>query len=147
MYESLVGIIVPNAVTATRESTIEQSPIQNIFCKCPENFLRDILQHQEFFLHYGKIFPTKNTPTRYSLMKNVFKISHNLNISSIAPRNNKIKRRELRVRQNIVKGHSKQAFCVLIIITCNYLIMVVFSSEFFLLIVVSAYQIQRDLNT
>ena len=145
MSESLVGIIVPNAVTATRESTIEQSPIQNIFCKCPENFLRDILQHQEFFLHYGKIFPTKNTPTRYSLMKNVLKIS-NLNITSIAPRNNKIKRRELRVRQNIVKGHSKQAFCVLII-TCNYLIMVVFSSEFFLSIVVSAYQIQRDLNT
>ena len=146
MTESLVGIIVPNAVTATRESTIEQSPIQNIFCKCPENFLRDILQHQEFFLYYGKIFPTKNTPTRYSLMKNVLKIS-NLNITSIAPRNNKIKRRELRVRQNIVKGHSKQAFCVLIIITCNYLIMVVFSSEFFLLIVVTACQIQRDLNT
>ena len=147
MTESLVGIIVPNAVTATRESPTKQSPIQNIFCKCQENFLRDILQHQEFFLHYGKIFPTKNTPTRYSLMKNVLKISHNLNITSIAPRNNKIKRRELWVRQNIVKGHSKQAFCVLIIITCNHLIMVVFSSEFFLLIVVTACQIQRDLNT
>ena len=94
-----------------------------------------------------KDLPTKNTPTRYSLMKNVLKISHSFHITSTAPRNNKIKRRELRVRQNIVKGHSKQAFCVLIMITCNYLIMVVFSSEFFLLIVVTACQIQRDLNT
>lgn len=102
-----------------------------VFVNVKKIFSRIVLQHQEFFFYYGKMLQLKNTPFRYLLMKNVWKILNcSLFCLYFSCKLVKIRRRKPWMRQTILKRHSKLEFCVLVIMTWNYLIRGMLSSDF-----------------